>query len=460
MRNPCSVSLWNSVFLWSAAWLLATAGQASTAWATSSSSQSLVDQLYISAQDARRSERFDEAIEELHKLLLLDPTHELARRQLNELESFQRATREQAMEASVIDAARAKAVSASSPSPESPDPSTPQWFSISSAAPVRPPRIENVPSVSAPAERPSPASDVGIVEVNPKPSTRVLPPPRSLPASRQEFVRAPDPLVNKVRWWYVFGRAGRPYDGALSDTLEFVIAVPRRAQAPLRIRVLDADIRGREDEQDGMWDTSTSFRVAGKGVREERIVGPEFPDGSVLEFGPYSLERGEPQRDHVFFRVQVEGLEGNDNNLFAFKVSPAEAQVYAYNPAFRLASEAQTWMRFFPMVPAGSSQLVESNFDLDADGGRISLIPVSKDGRRRKGQWIKPSENGRWATTDVAVPPGTDGTRWIYRVIKATQRRGNMAFRVSDDDSQPLPIAMKPISGQQSATSNQHTERP
>lgn len=388
-------------------------GYTGPTWAASS--QSLVEQLFLTAKEYRRSERFDEAIAELQKLLHLDPTHELARRELNELESFQRSQREQMMEVAIIDAARAKAAGSFSPLVNQRTPP---------ASPVSP-RAAPHDVIELPPRHAPPAAPV-------------------LPESRHEFLRAPDPLVNKVRWWYVFGRSGRPHDGAVPETLEFFIVVPRAVGASVRLRVLDADTRGREDEQDGMWDTSTLFRVVGTGLREERMVGPEEPDGTIIEFGPYPVEQGEPQGSYVVFRVEVQGLEGNDNNLFAFKVSPPEAQVFAYNPAFRLASDAQTWMRFFPMVPEGTRRLVEANFDLDPDGGRISVIPAYRDGRAARSIRITPSENGEWATTDVMVPPETDGTQWTYRVIKATQRRGNMAFRLRDARGRLLPVAVMP----------------
>ena len=391
-------------------WLAGACAQAVTVWAASS--QRLVEQLFLTAKEYRRSERFDEAMVELQKLLHLDPTNELARRELNELESFQRSRREQMMEVAIIDAARAKAAGSFSPLVSQRTPPAP---------PVSPPpTMIELPSRHAPHAAPV------------------------LPESRNEFVRAPDPLVNKVRWWYVFGPAGRPHDGAVPETLEFFIVVPRAAGDSVRLRVLDAETRGREDEQDGLWDTSTSFRVVGRALREERIIGPEQPDGTIVEFGPYPLEHGEPHEAHVVFRVEVQGLAGNDNNLFAFKVSPPEAQVFAYNPAFRLASDAQAWMRFYPLIPEGTQQLVEANFDLDADGGRISLIPAYRDGRAARSIRITPSDNGAWATTDVTVPPETDGTQWTYRVIKATQRRGNMAFRLRDARGRLLPIAVMP----------------
>jgi len=413
MRNLSSTILPPRLSAWALAVLLV--GISHTVTAQAASSQSLVEQLFLSAKEHRRAERFDDAIIELQRLLHLDPTNELARRELNELESYQRSRREQMMEVAIIDAARAKAAGA-----------------FSSSANWRPPALP---------VRPPPHPLPSVIELPARQEPR---PPLVLPESRNEFARAPDPLVNKVRWWYVFGRAGRPRDGAVPETLEFYLVAPRATGRAVRLRVLDADTRDREDERDGVWDTSTSFRVIGDELREERIIGPEQPDGTILEFGPYPLEQGQPQGSDVVFRIEVQGLAGNDNNLFAFKVSPPDARIFAYNPAFRLASEAQVWMRFYPVVPQGTQRLVEANFDVDPDGGRISLIPAYQDGRTAHSIRITPSEDGEWATTDVAVPPKTDGTQWTYRVIKATQRRGNMAFRLRDARGRLLPVAVTP----------------
>jgi PKD repeat protein len=140
----------------------------------------------------------------------------------------------------------------------------------------------------------------------------------------------------------------------------------------------------------------------------------------------------------VLFRVEAEGLDGNDNNLFAIAVNPSHAQLFSYRPAIRLATHPGDQMRFFPEVPLGTTQIAEENFDLDPDGGRIELVPPARGGRSARAIPIRPSGSGSKTSTNVIVPYGADGARWTYRITKATQRKGNTSFHLQDQYGQPL----------------------
>jgi len=74
------------------------------------SSASTASFLYQLAQEHWQAGRIDEAIHELRKLLLLEPQHAQARRELASLESLKRARREQAMQESLAGAERAMSV--------------------------------------------------------------------------------------------------------------------------------------------------------------------------------------------------------------------------------------------------------------------------------------------------------------------------------------------------------------
>jgi PKD repeat protein len=366
--------------------------------------EGLADYLYRVGREHRQAGKVDDAIHELQKALLIDPGHEAARRELHELQSLE-VEREQAMDEALGRVER------------------------SGVGAAQPPAVPGT-RAETPAAKPS---------VGPTASSR----PAFRPAGlfRAKGVRAPNPRVNKVKWIYVFGRDGDTDYGALHQPQSVVVSLPASVKAPVTIRIIDADVRGRHDEADGAWTTSTAFSVfAGSTRLASRTVTPQDRDGTVLSFGPFTAAQGEPQGESVLFRVEAAGLEGNDNNLFAVEVDSPRAEVLSFNPSIRMAKQEGKRMTFFPEVPAGTSRLVEENYDLDPDGGSIRLIPRARDGRQGKGIKINPSGSGEWSRTDVTVPAGTDGTRWTYQITKATQRKGNMGFRLTDDRGRPLPI--------------------
>lgn len=358
--------------------LAATAASAEPGQAATSH-QEAADFLYREAEQYRQQGELAEAIRNLREVLILDPEHPSARRTLSQLERTAAARRQQAMEDVLSQVATARPGEAA----------IPVTVAVASSA----------------------------------------------------SVRLPDPRVNGVKWFYVFGQQGNPDYGALKAPQRLFIEVPS-GSSPVSVRVVDADISGRYDELDGPPDTSTVFRVmAGEEVLESRTVGPQTPQGTTLAFGPYPAAQGKPQGGQAQFCVEAEGLEGNDNNLFAVEVSPASARCYSTQPAIRMAEPKGTEMEFFPEVPPGTSRvIVEQNYDLDPDGGRVEVIPATRDGRRLRRVRVKPSGSGTWSKTEIPVPPGADGARWTYRIVKATQRAGNMSFRMSDQSGQPLPV--------------------
>jgi len=392
-------------------------GPASAAQPASSSTRSSVDFLYQIAREYRRTGQYEEAAQALRKVLLVDPNHRGVQRELDEIDAILRTQREQVMDQTLVEMQNQLHQREALPSGrggfEEADQRALERFRSESEALTRRLVPGAVPGRHSPVR-----------------------PPKLAPV-----VRAPDASVNGVRWFYVFGRGGKADYGALPNAHITFVEVPRTQEAAVRLRVLDADTREQHDEMVGGWNTSTAFRVyGGSTLLDMRVIGPESPDGTVVDFGPYLPEQGEVKGDQAIFRIEAEGLDGDDNNLFAYEVSPPTAQVFSFQPAIRLANDANTQMRFFPAIPAGTTRVTESNYDLDADGGRISLTRRTPEGKPAGTVPLVGSGSESWATTEVAVPPGTDRARWTYRVTKGTQRNANMAFQMTDQQGQSLPI--------------------
>ena len=267
-------------------------------------------------------------------------------------------------------------------------------------------------------------------------------------APMAEAARSPDRQVNGIEWFYVFGRQGSQSFGAAEGHAKqvFYVEVPKDFGGQVIIRVLDADLQGRHDEVDGGLNTSTKFSVfGGPKLLTSRTVSAGEPDGMVLELGPFSPNQGEVQGSQAIFRIEAEGLEGNDNNLFAFDVSPAQAQLFTFTPAIRLMSREGDRMRFFPQIPSGVTGIRVWNYDLDATGGNSVLLtppgPVGSARGIQKAFWIENSSSATWTRTDVIVPQEwAGGGQWIYQITKKTQSAANMSMRIEDQNSKPLRI--------------------
>jgi len=263
-----------------------------------------------------------------------------------------------------------------------------------------------------------------------------------------EAARVPDRDINGIEWFYVFGRQGNPYFGAAEAQAKqvFYVEVPKDLGGSVTIRVLDADLQGRHDEMDDQLNTSTKFNVfGGQKLLTSRIITASEPDGTTLELGPFALDQGDAQGDHIIFRIEAEGLEGNDSNLFAFEVAPPQAQLFTFNPAIRLMAKEGDRMRFFPQVPSGVTDIRVWNYDLDPTGGNSVLLtppgPMGSVQGIQKAFWIENSASAAWARTDVSVPhEWAGGGQWIYQITKKTQSAANMSMRFEDQNNKPLRI--------------------
>jgi len=270
----------------------------------------------------------------------------------------------------------------------------------------------------------------------------------AMSAPMAEAARVPDRQVNGIEWFYVFGPEGNRAYGAAEKYAKqvFYVEVPKDVKGSVTIRVLDADLQGRHDEVDGALNTSTRFTVfGGSNLLTSRTITASEPDGTTLELGPFSLDQGDGQGHQVIFRIEAEGLEGNDNNLFAFEITPSQAKLFTFTPSIRLMSREGGRMRFFAQIPSGVTGIRVWNYDLDPMGGNSVLLtppaPMGSVKGIQKAFWIENSKSAAWARTDVTVPQEwTGGGQWIYQITKKTQSAANMSMRIEDQNSKPLRI--------------------
>jgi len=244
---------------------------------------------------------------------------------------------------------------------------------------------------------------------------------------------------SKLKYFYVFGPKGDPLMGADDNEMEIYIEIPEEEVGDLVIKVFDPDTGGKRDwkkNADDPWDTVTSFAVYGKKLLDQEQFSEGDYDFDYFTFGPYLKSEGEKIPGGGYrFKIKVQGLEGDDANLFKFKIFPESAEAYSYNITMRLASRQGEEMYFFPHVAAGTKKITVENYDIDRSGGTSILYdPLLRDKYK-----IRDSRSGQWQKTVLPINILTP-RRLKYVITKGTQRSAHAGLKITDDNNQLLPI--------------------
>ena len=243
---------------------------------------------------------------------------------------------------------------------------------------------------------------------------------------------------SKVKYFYVFGPKGDSLMGADDNEMEIYIDIPEEEWEDLVIKVFDPDTGGKKDwkkNADDPWDTVTNFAVYGKKLLDQEEFAEGDYDFDYFTFGPYYKSEGEKIAGGYRFKIKVRGIEGDDANLFKFKISPETAEAYSYNITMRLVPKQGEEMYFFPYVPTATKNISVKNYDIDRRGGTSVLY----DSLLRNKYKIKDSRSGQWQET--VVPLNVLSSRRLkYVITKGTQRSAHAALKITDDSGKLLPI--------------------
>lgn len=249
---------------------------------------------------------------------------------------------------------------------------------------------------------------------------------------------------SKAKYFYVFGINGDPLLGEEDNELTLFIDLPKDESADLTIEVYDPDTGSHKDfrtDSTNNWNTVTEFSVYG----EKELASKEFGYGeynrAFYMFGPYNKEQGEELESAYRFKVVAKGIEGDDANLFRFRILPDSAECFSEDITIRLLSHEGDKMYFYPEVSADTEYIVLENYDLDAKGG-TSEIFAGRDilfGESKREYDVIDSPTGEWRKTEIPVNAVTGG-RLKYVITKGTQKYAHAGIKVYDDKGNILPI--------------------
>jgi len=148
----------------------------------------------------------------------------------------------------------------------------------------------------------------------------------------------------------------------------------------------------------------------------------------------------------------VEGISGDDGNLYRFFLSTAADEnkpieggnAFAYEYTFRMWDDPKQVSHIYPYVDDRTISVKVSNFDWD-DDGFIRIVSVA-----RKGQILNASGDNVWVSTEFKIIPEEKNTSLDIQMIKnktKPAKNNNVVVNVFNQYGELLPFFTVPIGG-------------
>ncbi len=254
----------------------------------------------------------------------------------------------------------------------------------------------------------------------------------------------------------------------------YFFVIPEKSNDPFYIRVFDPDVGGTIDEKAANFNSKTRFSFyGGKGAHSDKdakgqnpkgnyksgvfIMGKTFGedpelDGKWYDFGPFNPKEGELQPEHggYVFKMVVEGLEGDDGNLFKMFLSSQKeknvkvegANSFCYEYTFRLDEKMGSVSHIYPFIPKGVISCEINVFDFD-NAGTIRVVSVAK-----KGDMFASNTEGVWSQMKFAISEEEINTSLDIQFInKKEVKNNNVAVYITNQYGELMPFYSLPIGG-------------
>ena len=271
-----------------------------------------------------------------------------------------------------------------------------------------------------------------------------------------------------------FGSAAEKSWGDDDFTQVVFLSVPSTRKDPIYIRIFDADVGGKIDEARSGFNSKTRFTVyGGTGAHSEpdaRKTNPEgkyksgvllnsktygndaTADNAWITLGPFNPTEGELQPEYggYVFKLIIEGIEGDDGNLYKLFFSGKEkdnviiegGNGFTYEYCFRTNEKTSTVCHLYPFVSQGVISVKVNTFDFDNEG-KIRMISV-----RKKGENLKSSGDGDWAVTELKVEKEELNTSLDVQLIKQNNIiNNNVVVYITNQYGEAMPFFTIPIGG-------------
>lgn len=288
----------------------------------------------------------------------------------------------------------------------------------------------------------------------------------------------PVPNVEEnIPYLMVFGNQAETSWGDDDFSQTFFFLLPKDYDKPVFIWVYDPDVGGDVDEINGVWDTQVTYSIyGGKGCwSDEDAQGTDpvgnYKSGTLLAtktfgedprydknwyvFGPFNPLEGEyvERWDGNVLKIIVEGISGDDGNLYQFYMSnsPTEripiegANAFAYEYSFRMHDNPEEVSHIYPFVDENTYSVKLYNFDWDNDGF-IRIVSVS-----RRGQLSSVSGEDNWVESEFRIYDEEKTTsldiQFIKKKVRPHVRNNNVVIYVKNQYDRNLEFFTSPIGG-------------
>jgi hypothetical protein len=294
--------------------------------------------------------------------------------------------------------------------------------------------------------------------------------------SQQSSAQAVPASDENIPFLVTFGKEAGTKWGDDDFCQIFFFTIPKDHKTPFYIRVFDPECGGKNDEQNGIFNTITKFSLYGGATcitaEEARSTNPtgNYKSGNLLAtktfaadsqfdnqyytFGPFNPAEGElaPKYGGYVFKLICEGIKGDDGNLYRYFMSTsAEKNVaieggnaFTFEYTFRLHADGNQTSHVYPYIDDKVISIMQYNFDWDNDGF-IKLISVAN-----AGELLKTSQENAWAESKYFIKPTEKGKSLDIQFKKGKStnvNNNNVVFYVRNQYGEQLPFFTIPIGG-------------
>ena len=252
----------------------------------------------------------------------------------------------------------------------------------------------------------------------------------------------------------------------------YFFVVPQTEKNPIYIRIFDPDLGGKHDEVHDEFNSKTRFSVyGGKGAASNPDAKKQTPTGNYKSgiqlstktfgndqayddkwytLGPFNPVEGELQTDGYVFKLIIEGMEGDDGNLYRMYLSSSPTEnkaiegenAFTYEYCFRMADSKGSISHLYPFISAGITAVKINVFDFD-DDGILRVVSVAK-----KGEITKSSGNAVWMeNTHKIVTEELNTSLDIQFVKQQDSKNNNVVVYITNQYGELMPFYATPIGG-------------
>ena len=288
------------------------------------------------------------------------------------------------------------------------------------------------------------------------------------------FAQVVPSVEENIPYLVTFSKSADKNWGDDDNVQVFFFSIPETRKDPVYIRVYDPDVFGKVDEERGGFNSKTSFSIyGGKNALSDPDARKTNPEGNYrsgvqlatktfgsdpvyddkwYSFGPFNPAEGElsPEFGGYIFKVVIEGMEGDDGNLYRLSLSSKTDQNitieggngFTYEYCFRTNEKTSTVSHLYPFIGKNVVSVKVNTFDYDKEG-IVRVVSVVN-----KGETTEISNDGNWSVSMHKIMPGEVNTSLDVQVIKKNPvKNNNVVIFIANQYGEALPFFTIPIGG-------------